>query len=97
MIQRRSELSSNRIDREWPYQVALPAAQVMSENYSAVHRFCTGLSLCPRGHTAQRAGIDYQVFCFAEPPLYLQVHRSGRGRAPACRHGGPVSKRPRQR
>jgi len=66
MTRRKGELTSGRIDREWPHQVALPADQVAGKNYAVTHGFCHGLSLCPRGHSVQRNGIEYHVFCFAE-------------------------------
>ena len=57
MTRRKGELTSNRIDREWPHQVALPADQVRGENYDITYDFCRGLSLCPRGHTVRREDI----------------------------------------
>lgn len=62
MIYRKGELSS-----AGPHQVALRADQVTGSNYDVVYGFCRDLSLCPRGHSVQRDGIGYVVFCFADP------------------------------
>jgi hypothetical protein len=67
MTYRKGELSTAGIDRGWPHQVALPASQVTGANYNIVHGFCRKLSLCERGHSVQRDGIGYVVFCFADP------------------------------
>jgi hypothetical protein len=67
MNRRKGELTGARIDREWPYQVALPAEQVAGKNYVVAHDFCRDLSLCPRGHAGRREGIEYHGFCFANP------------------------------
>jgi hypothetical protein len=66
MTRRKGELSASKIDREWPYQVALPSDQVMGTNYGVTHEFCRGLSLCPRGHSVMWGNVTYSVFCFAE-------------------------------
>jgi hypothetical protein len=67
VTRRKGELTGSRIDREWPYQVALPADQVLGANYTVTHDFCRDLSLCARGHTVLRGNITYTVFCFADP------------------------------
>jgi hypothetical protein len=54
------------IDREWPHQVALPAARCTGHNYITIRLFCEGLSLCPRGHSFYRNDMDMSVFCFAK-------------------------------
>lgn len=66
MVYRKGELSKGTIDREWPHQVALPASQCSGANFKRLHEFCSGLSLCRRGHSFRRTDTDYQVFCFAE-------------------------------
>src|SRR5262245_34045543 len=65
MVYRKGELSKSMIDRDWPHQVALPADRCKGSNYTTVHRFCEGLSLCPRGHCFRRGNVDFVVFCFA--------------------------------
>lgn len=66
MSRRKGELTGGVIDREWPHQVALPADQVLGQNYTVTHDFCRDLSLCTRGHSVRREGIEYHVFCFAD-------------------------------
>ena len=67
MTRRKGEITSRRIDRDWPHQVALRAEQVKGENYRITHDFCRDLSLAPRGHTVRSGNGDYIVFCFADP------------------------------
>jgi hypothetical protein len=67
MTRPKGELTGARIDREWPYQVAVPADHVAGESYKITHNFCRDLSLCTRGHSVRRDGIEYRVFCFADP------------------------------
>jgi hypothetical protein len=57
---------TNRINREWPHQVAVPADQIMGKSHDIMHEFNRGLSLCSRGHTVHRGDIVYRVFCFAD-------------------------------
>jgi hypothetical protein len=66
MIYRKGELSP-AADRGCSYQVALPADHAMGGNYDIVHCFCRDLSLCSRGHSVQRDGVRYVVFCFSNP------------------------------
>ncbi len=56
MVRRKGELSSPQIDREWPYQVALPAASLRGGEYIEKQYFCRDLSLCPRTHFFWRDG-----------------------------------------
>jgi hypothetical protein len=65
MVYRKGELSKSAIDRGWPHQVALPADRCRGSNYPVLRQFCEGRSLCPRGHSFRRDGIDFVVFCFA--------------------------------
>jgi hypothetical protein len=67
MGRRKGELTSGRIDREWPHQVAVPADDVLGKNNVAAHDFCRELSLCERGHAVWRDDICYRIFCFADP------------------------------
>jgi hypothetical protein len=66
VIYRKGELGKHMIDRDWPHQVALPAAVWMGRNYVTIRLFCEGLSFCPRGHSFCRNNTDMNVFCFAE-------------------------------
>ena len=65
---RRGELSSARIDRGWPHQIALPESVTRGRNYVTIRYFIDreGLSHCPRGHAFFRNDQYYNVFCFAE-------------------------------
>jgi hypothetical protein len=65
---RKGELSKGTIDRNWPHQVALPAARCGGANYVTIRLFCDdeNLSLCIRGHSFRRGDVDMVVFCFAE-------------------------------
>ena len=65
MVYRKGELSKSRIDRDWPYLVALPAERCTGHNYRTIRLFCTDLSLCDRGHYFYRHGIGYNAYCFA--------------------------------
>jgi hypothetical protein len=68
VVYRKGELSKATIDRNWPHQVALPAAHSSGANHVTIRLFCEGLSLCTRGHAFRRGDIDMNVFCFAERP-----------------------------
>lgn len=65
---RRTELSKVGIDRDWPYQVALPEYAFIGHLYRTLHYFIEreGLTLCPRGFSFQRNDMYHRVFCFAE-------------------------------
>jgi hypothetical protein len=68
VVYRKGELSKGAIDRNWPHQVALPAARCGGANYVTIRLFCDdeNLSLCIRGHSFRRDDVDMIVFCFAE-------------------------------
>jgi hypothetical protein len=62
MVRRKGELSNWAIDTGWPYQVALPAGRCSGPKYPILYRFCDGLSLCQRGHSFRRDGVDFLVY-----------------------------------
>ncbi len=66
MSNRKGELSPARIDREWPYQVMLPANDCIGQQNKVIHEFCADLSLCPRGHSIVKDDAWQRIFCFAE-------------------------------
>jgi hypothetical protein len=67
VVYRKGELSRGTMDRQWPHQVALPAARRTSHNYVTIRLFCESLSLCPpRTHSSRRGNQDMLVFCFAD-------------------------------
>src|SRR5438046_2202587 len=86
VVYRKGELSKATIDRNWPHQVALPAAHCSGANATTIRLFCEDerLSLCVRGHSFRRDDLDVIVFCFAEQgprttisgALRRQIHRS---------------------
>ena len=65
MTNRKGELTSARIDRGWPYQVALAASQCSGKQREAHDEFCMGLSRCVRGHTVNFEDVGYVVHCFS--------------------------------
>src|SRR5262249_54101270 len=50
MTQQKGDLGATRIDREWLYQVAVPADQFVGKNSTTIEAFYRRLSLCPRRH-----------------------------------------------
>jgi hypothetical protein len=68
VVYRKGELSKGTIDRQWPHQIALPAARCGGANYVTIRLFCEDekLSLCVRGHSFRRDDVDMNVFCFAD-------------------------------
>ena len=66
MVRRKGEISSAIIDREYPYQVILPARCYSEPNYQTVASFCADLpSLAPRGHAVVKNDEWHYVFCFS--------------------------------
>jgi hypothetical protein len=66
MARRRCEMTSAQLDRQWPHQIAVPAARTLLGEYHAALAFCAGMSLAPRGHSVVHNDIHYNVWCFAE-------------------------------
>jgi len=66
VVYRKGELSKGTMDREYPHQVALPAARCSGGKYVTIRLCCDGLSLCPRTHSYRRDDADVLVFCFAD-------------------------------
>ncbi len=65
MSRRKGELTNARVDRGWPYQVALRAAATHGADYIEALEFCEGLSLCPRRQAFRRDDEYINVWCFA--------------------------------
>ena len=40
VVYRKGDLSKGTIDRDWPHQVALPAARCLGGNYVTIRLFC---------------------------------------------------------
>ena len=87
MVYRKGELSSGKIDREWPHQVALSAEYVCVRQYMILHRFCNGLSVCPRHQSFRRDGQEFIVYCFKElsDAQLFQMHFDGEYMTPETR------------
>lgn len=62
---RKGELTKSKIDRDWPFQVTMPAAD-LTRRHQEIKEFCKSLSLCPRGHTYVADDGYHSVLCFAE-------------------------------
>jgi len=66
MVYRKGELTSAGIDRGWPHQVALTAEYIQGRQYMILHRFCNGLSVCPRHQHYRKDDREYVLYCFKE-------------------------------
>ena len=64
---RKGELSRSQIDREWPFQVSLPADQCSGTQYVAIDAFCrdANVSLAPRNYSYRENDVWHVVYCFA--------------------------------
>jgi hypothetical protein len=90
MVHRKGELTSAGIDRGWPHQVALPAEFVRGRQHTILHRFCNGLSLCPRHLSFYKGSTDFIVYCFrerADAELFA-MHFDGELMTPELAHRG---------
>jgi hypothetical protein len=68
MTQRKAELPKSRLDREFPYQVAFPAARgARNADGVLVQMFCDNLKIAPHHHTVRREDKDFIIYCFADP------------------------------
>ena len=78
MVYRKGELSSAgsiAIGRtRWRCQRVLCGRQ-----YMILHRFCNGLSVCPRHQSFRRDGQEFIVYCFKElsDAQLFQMHFDG--------------------
>lgn len=63
-MRRKGELTKPQIDRDWPFQVTMPATD-LARQHAAILAFCKPLSLAPRGHTYTANGAYHSVLCFA--------------------------------
>jgi hypothetical protein len=67
MTSRKGEMTSAQLDREFPYQVALPASQcTVNRDAQLIELACIQLEAAPRRHTVRHNDTDYLVFCFAQ-------------------------------
>jgi hypothetical protein len=95
VVYRKGELSKGAMDRQWPHQIALPAARCSGGNYVTIRLFCEGLSLCPRTHSFRQNDHDMVVFCFANRAHAEQFREcfGGEFLDPTTRPKWPGSKR----
>jgi len=78
MGRRKGELGTLQLDRGWPHQVALASRLTTGKTHEALHAFCKGLSLAPRGHVFVRDGEYINVWCFgAEEDARKFIDRFG--------------------
>jgi hypothetical protein len=66
MTRRKGEYSKSRFDREFPYQVFLPADRCTGANGAAMDNFCTNLALGPGHHSLFYEDQWHVVYCFAD-------------------------------
>jgi|SRR3954447_17507786 hypothetical protein len=90
MVRRKGELTPAGVDREYPYQIALPQNESTGSNSTIKRNFCKNLSLAPRGHSFVRDDEWHNVFCFAqkEHAEQFQQHFGGEWFDPARRGRG---------
>ena len=101
-MRRKGELSSTRVDREWPHQIMVPAEDVLNQKYKEAHDFCADLSFCPRGHSIVKDDKWHRVFCFAkkEDAEKFQARFGGEWFDPALQgrgRGWHLMKKPKQK
>lgn len=96
-MRRKGELSGKKIDAGWPHQVALPSSVTVRE-FEIIRAFVSSLSVSPRGHSFFRDGLDYNVYCFADPEHAerFRARFGGEPMTPETRPRWP-SKEPRAR
>ena len=63
---RKGELNRQAVDRAWPFQVSLDAADCTGRNHIRIRDFCRDLSLSPRTRTYVENSRYHTVFCFAD-------------------------------
>ncbi|TKT79027.1 hypothetical protein [Aquamicrobium sp. LC103] len=71
MSKRKGELSTARIDREWPHQVAILDDLCCRENYWILDAFCRARSASPRARSVIAIWPDgklatFRIYCFQE-------------------------------
>ena len=92
MAGRKSGLSRAQFDRDFPYQIAVPADRCRGANREKQKLFCAGLSLAPRFHLLVRDEVTYKLFGFADPDhaRSFQAVFGGQKYSPAARGRGPM-------
>jgi hypothetical protein len=77
MSRRKGEISKSQIDRNWPFQVALPARLTVGPAYITVRMFAEQLSLAPAGYSFVRDDEYWTVWCFRKRE-YAEAFRAVR-------------------
>jgi hypothetical protein len=68
MTLRTGKIIRARLQREWPYHVALSVDKVRGlMNSEIVHDGAAALSAAPMTYSVRRDDLDFVVFCFAKP------------------------------
>ena len=67
MARRKSAMSKAKLDRDFPYQIAVPVDRCRDAKRDKQTFFCADLSLAPLFHRVRRDEVTYKLFCFAEP------------------------------
>ena len=62
----RRPLTQQDVDKEWPYQVLVPAHECTGHKFREKMKFCEGLSLCSRIGASMVMSTAYRIFCFKE-------------------------------
>jgi hypothetical protein len=61
---RKGELSKSQIDRDFPYQIALPADECKGKYFEVIRATSAALGAAPSDHSVRQDDRDYVVFCF---------------------------------
>jgi hypothetical protein len=64
MGRRKGEMSPAQLDRDYPFQVALPADRVAGKNHPIIEGAVAALGGASRTHTVRRDDRTYVVYCF---------------------------------
>ena len=59
------EFSKSKIDRDFPYQVALLADECKGKYFEVIRATSAALGAAPRDYSVRHDDRDYVVFCFA--------------------------------
>src|SRR6266478_6341496 len=78
----------NRIDREWPHQIAVHADRIIVKPHDIIDEFCHGVSLCRRG-TRCGGMMSHTAFSVSPRP---HAERFAKGRRRALRSEGSRSR-----